>query len=213
VRNKVWLSSAISERSGSFVVLKKLFYCTLLLAVSLAMTGCSLPFVGKSKAFVRENVDFGFVRKIAVLPVENNSKDEFAPELVRDLTITRILAAKFFDVTDKGLVDSSLREEAIDRGKPLDAPTIKRLGQKLNVQALLLSTLDIAADSRQGSMSFPEISVTLRMVEVETGLVIWQAGGHQTGDSIWRRLFGLAGRDKYQVTASLVEEILRTIPR
>ncbi len=213
VRNKVWRSSAIPGRSGSFFVLGKISFCTLLVVVSFGMTGCSLPFMGKSKAFVRENVDFGFVQKIAVLPVENNSKDEFAPELVRDLAITRILAAKLFDVTDKGLVDSSLREEAIDRGKPLDAPTIKRLGQKLNVQALLLSTLDIAADSRQGSMSYPEISVTLRMVEVETGLVIWQAGGHQSGDSFLRRLFGLGGRDKYQVTLSLVDDILHTIPR
>ncbi len=211
--NKVWLSSALLGRSGSFFGLEKVFFCTLLLGVFLGLTGCSLPFVGKSKAFVRENVDFGFVKKIAVLPVENNSKDEFAPELVRDVIITRILAMKLFDVTDKGLVDSFLKEEAIDPGKPLDTATIKRLGQKLNVQCVLLTTLDIAADSRQGSMSYPEISVTLRLLEVETGLVIWQAGGHQSGDSIWRRLFGLAGRDKYQVTVSLVEDILRTIPR
>lgn len=211
--NKVRLSSALFGRSGSFFGLEKVFFCTLLLGFFLGLTGCSLPFIGKSKAFVRENVDFGFVKKIAVLPVENNSKDEFAPELVRDVTITRILAMKLFDVTDKGLVDSFLKEEAIDPGKPLDTATIKRLGQKLNVQCVLLTTLDIAADSRQGSMSYPEISVTLRLLEVETGLVIWQAGGHQSGDSIWRRLFGLAGRDKYQVTVSLVEDILRTIPR
>ena len=214
MRIKVCLSSANQGRSGSFFGLGKNFLCTLLLVgVSFGLTGCGLPFMGKSKAFVRENVDFGFVQKIAVLPVENNSKDEFAPELVRDITITRILAMKLFDVTDKGLVDSFLREEAIDPGKPLDATTIKRLGQKLNVQSLLLTTLDISADSRKGTMSYPEMSVTLRLLEVETGLVIWQAGGHQSGDSVWRRLFGLAGRDKYQVTVSLVEDILHTIPR
>lgn len=208
------LSSILLERYESFFRLGKKTFCVLLLmGVSLGLAGCGFPFMGKSKAFVRENVDFGFVQKIAVLPVENNSKDEFAPELVRDITITRILAMKLFDVTDKGLVDSFLREEAIDPGKPLDVSTIKRLGQKLNVQSLLLTTLDIAADSRKGTMSYPEVSVTLRLLEVETGLVIWQAGGHQSGDSVWRRLFGLAGRDKYQVTVSLLEDILHTIPR
>ena len=208
------LSSILLERSESFFRLGKKTFCALLLiGVSLGLAGCGFPFMGKSKAFVRENVDFGFVQKIAVLPVENNSKDEFAPELVRDITITRILAMKLFDVTDKGLVDSFLREEAIDPGKPLDVATIKRLGQKLNVQSLLLTTLDIAADSRKGTMSYPEVSVTLRLLEVETGLVIWQAGGHESGDSVWRRLFGLAGRDKYQVTVSLLEDILHTIPR
>jgi len=214
VRIKMRLSSILLERSESFFRLGKKTLCIfLLLGVFLGLSGCGFPFMGKSKAFVRENVDFGFVQKIAVLPVENNSKDEFAPELVRDITITRILAMKLFDVTDKGLVDSFLREEAIDPGKPLDVSTIKRLGQKLNVQSLLLTTLDIAADSRKGTMSYPEMSVTLRLLEVETGLVIWQAGGHQSGDSIWRRLFGLAGRDKYQVTVSLLEDILHTIPR
>lgn len=208
------LSSILLERSESFFRFGKKTFCVLLLiGVSLGLAGCGFPFMGKSKAFVRENVDFGFVQKIAVLPVENNSKDEFAPELVRDITITRILAMKLFDVTDKGLVDSFLREEAIDPGKPLDVSTIKRLGQKLNVQSLLLTTLDIAADSRKGTMSYPEVSVTLRLLEVETGLVIWQAGGHESGDSVWRRLFGLAGRDKYQVTVSLLEDILHTIPR
>ena len=211
--NKVRLSAALVGRSGSVFRLRKVFFCMLLVLVFFGLTGCGLPFSGKSQAFVRENVDFGFVKKIAVLPVENNSKDEFAPELVRDITITRILAMRLFDVIDKGLVDSVLKEEAIEPGKPIDTATIKRLGQKLNVQCLLLSTLDIAADSRQGSMSYPEISVTLRLVEVETGLVIWQAGGHQSGDSMWRRLFGLSGRDKYQVTVSLVEDLLRTIPR
>ncbi len=211
---KMRLSSILLERSESFFRFGKKTFCVLLLiGVSLGLAGCGFPFMGKSKAFVRENVDFGFVQKIAVLPVENNSKDEFAPELVRDITITRILAMKLFDVTDKGLVDSFLREEAIDPGKPLDVSTIKRLGQKLNVQSLLLTTLDIAADSRKGTMSYPEVSVTLRLLEVETGLVIWQAGGHESGDSVWRRLFGLAGRDKYQVTVSLLEDILHTIPR
>ncbi|PKN49477.1 MAG: hypothetical protein CVU58_03680 [Deltaproteobacteria bacterium HGW-Deltaproteobacteria-16] len=214
MRIKMRLSSILLERFESFFRFGKKTFCVLLLiGVSLGLAGCGFPFMGKSKAFVRENVDFGFVQKIAVLPVENNSKDEFAPELVRDITITRILAMKLFDVTDKGLVDSFLREEAIDPGKPLDVSTIKRLGQKLNVQSLLLTTLDIAADSRKGTMSYPEVSVTLRLLEVETGLVIWQAGGHESGDSVWRRLFGLAGRDKYQVTVSLLEDILHTIPR
>ncbi len=214
MRIKMRLSSILLERSESFFRFGRKAFCTvLLMGIFLGLAGCGFPFMGKSKAFVRENVDFGFVQKIAVLPVENNSKDEFAPELVRDITITRILAMKLFDVTDKGLVDSFLREEAIDPGKPLDVATIKRLGQKLNVQSLLLTTLDLAADSRKGTMSYPEVSVTLRLLEVETGLVIWQAGGHQSGDSLWRRLFGLAGRDKYQVTVSLLEDILHTIPR
>jgi hypothetical protein len=175
--------------------------------------GCALTPGGGAKSYVREDVDFGFVRKIAVLPLENNSKDEFAPEMLRDIVITRIFAMRLFDVADKGMVDSLLREEAIDAGKPIDAPTIRRIGQRLNAQALLLGTVDLAAEGRKGAVSYPEMALTLRILDVESGLVIWQAGGNASGDSLSRRLFGLSSRDRYQVGAELVHDLLRTVPR
>lgn len=173
--------------------------------------GCTVQTA--SQPFARENVDFGFVKKIAVLPFENNTKDEFAPERVRDIAITQILALGIFDVADKGIVDSVLREEAIDPGKPMDRQTLRRLGQRLSVQAIFIGTIDMAGDSRKGSTVYPELSLTLRLLEVQSGLVIWQASGHGSGDSVWRRLFGLASYDAFQVAIELVNELLYSIPK
>jgi len=175
--------------------------------------GCSLTGGAGSRSFVRENVDLGYVEKIAVLPLQNNSKDEFAPEMLRDIIITRVFATKLFDVIDKGLVDSMLREEAIDAGKPIDGPTARRLGQRLGVQALLLGTVDMATEGRKGSVVYPEMAATLRLLDTESGQVIWQASGNASGDSLWRRLFGLSGRDSYQVATGLVNDLIRTVPR
>jgi TolB-like protein len=175
--------------------------------------GCALTTGAGSGSFVRENVDLGYVTKIAVLPLQNNSKDEYAPEMLRDIIITRVFAMKLFDVTDKGLVDSMLKEEAIDAGKPIDGPTIRRLGQRLNAQALLLGTVDMASEGRKGSVVYPEMAATLRLLDTESGQVIWQASGNASGDSLWRRLFGLSGRDSYQVAAGLVHDLIRTVPR
>ena len=175
--------------------------------------GCSLTGGAGSRSFVRENVDLGYVEKIAVLPLQNNSKDEFAPEMLRDIIITRVFATKLFDVIDKGLVDSMLREEAIDAGKPIDGPTARRLGQRLGVQALLLGTVDMATEGRKGSVVYPEMAATLRLLDTESGQVIWQAGGNASGDSLARRLFGLSGRDSYQVATGLVNDLIRTVPR
>lgn len=183
------------------------------MALLFFLGGCAFQSGGGAKSFVRENVDLGFAKKIAVLPLQNNSRDEYAPELLRDLAITRIFAAKLFDVADKGVVDSLLKEEAIDPGKPIDAPTIRRLGQRLNAQVLLLGTVDIAEEGRLGSMVYPEMAVTMRILDVESGLVLWQASGSEKGDSLARRLFGLAARDRYRVAQDLVNSLLRTIPR
>lgn len=182
----------------------------LLCLVALALAGCSAK--ARSDSFLRENVDIGFVKKVAVLPFQNNSKDEHAPERIRDITITQILAMGIFDVVDKGVVDSVLREEAIEPGKPIDRQALRRIGQRLGVEVLALGTIDLSGENRKGSMVYPEISITFRLLEVQNGEVIWQGTGHGTGDSVWRRLFGLAAYDVFEVSLQVVKELLSSIP-
>ena len=183
----------------------------IVLFLAVAVSGCSAK--GRVESFSRENIDIGFVRSMAMLPLQNNSNDEYVSERVRDITMTQILSQGIFDVIDKGVVDSLLHEEAIDPGKPLDRQALRRIGQRLNVQAVMLGTIDLAAEGRKGAVVYPELSVTLRRLEVESGLVIWQASGHENGDSVWRRLFGLATVGPFEVTLSLVNKMLATIPQ
>ncbi len=188
--------------------MKRIILAVLLLGIS--ATGCAVK--GSMESFSRENIDIGFVRSIAVLPMENNSKDEYAPERVRNITMTQVLSRGLFDVVDKGVLDSLLHEEAIDPGKPLDRQALRRLGQRLNVQAVMLGTIDLASEGRKGSVVYPELSITLRLLEVESGLVIWQASANESGDSAWRRLFGLASVGEFDLTLALVDKMLNTIP-
>lgn len=190
-------------------MLQKLF-CTLLLC-SLSLTGCSSK--KNLEHFNRENIDIGYVKNIVVLPFENNSKDDFAPERVRNVTTTQILADGLFDVIDKGLVDNHLREEAIDLEKPMDKQAIRRLGQRFNVQAILFGTIDLAEEGRKGAVVYPELTLTMRLIEVESGLIIWQASGNESGDSAWRRLFGLPMTGTFEISLNLVERMLSTVPR
>lgn len=174
------------------------------------LAGCG----GKSssESFLRQDVELGYVNRIAVVPFENHTKDEFAAERARNVTITQVLAMGLFDVVDKGLVDSALREEAIEPGVPLDKPTLKRLGQRLNVQALMLGAVDQAEEGRKGSFAFPEVSLTLRLVEAQAAMILWQASGHNSGYTLWGRLFGLAPRDAFRISLELVRDLLSTLP-
>jgi len=164
------------------------------------------------ESFLRDEVDLTYVTRVAVTPFENNSKEPFAPERVRGMAITEILAQGLFDVVDKGLVDSAFREEAMDLNKgPLDPGAMKRLGQRLNVQAFLMGSIDQAGDVQRGPNSYPALAMTLRLIDIHTGMIFWQASGSQTGDSLSKRLFGLGSDDEFKVALRLLRQLLATI--
>lgn len=184
----------------------------MLLLLLLTLQGCAYN-NNSTTFFLREEVDIGYIRRIAVLPFTNSSDDKFAANRARELTITQVLSQRIFDVVDKGEVDSTLRDEVIKPGSDIDPATIKRLGQRLNVQAFLLGSVDDAGENRKGASAFPEISLTLRLIDSKSALVMWHASGHGSGYSTVDRLFGLNPTDAYTVTMSLIDSLLSSIPR
>ncbi|MEW6426590.1 MAG: GNA1162 family protein [Thermodesulfobacteriota bacterium] len=182
-----------------------LILCSLFL---LCQGGCA----GKAKSsFNREDADLSLVRSIAVLPFENNSGDKYATERIRDLCISTILSSRLFDVVDKGIVDGVLKEEAVTEPGAMNRQVIKRLGQQLGVQALLVGTVDTAGEVRRGSVSFPEVAMTLRLLDINSGTILWNASGTRNGDSVMRQLFGLKTDDAYTVASRLTRDLLATI--
>jgi hypothetical protein len=188
----------------------KRIQCSILMLLFLSLlSGCA----GKTTiSYMREDVTLDFVNRVCVLPLANNTDQKYAAELARDVINTQILAMDIFDLVDKGIVDSVLHEEALDPGAPVSQLMLSRLGQRLNVQAIMIGAVDLAGDKRVGSVIVPEMSLTLRLIETKSGLILWQASGHYAGDSIIGRLFGITPDDTYKVTAKLAKELLATIP-
>jgi len=170
----------------------------------LFLSGCGSGSITQS--FLRENASLGHIQTVAVLPFEGGGN---APR-IREFTMTQVLASGLFDVVDKGRVDNLLQQEAIAEAAPLDAATIRRLGQRLKVQAFILGSVKQEVESR-GSASFPEITMTLRLIDSETGTLLWQASGRGSGYSVADRLFGMAPKDSFQVTMDLLRDLFATI--
>ena len=186
------------------------FLAMLSVMLIFTISGCG----GKatSQSFVRDDVDLGFITRVAVFPFVNNTDDKFATERAGNIVITQILHSRIFDVVDMGLVSSALRDEAIDDVSLIDTATMSRLGQRLNVQAFILGSVDDSSQIRRGTIVYPEISMTLRLVDAKASLVLWQANGQRNGDSVMGRLFGLPPSDAYQITLHLAGDLLETIP-
>lgn len=177
--------------------------------LAVGAAGCGLS--RSNVSYNREDVDLSLVTRVAVLPFANNSKDRYAAERVRDVAITQILALGIADVVDKGIVDSVMREEAIEPNRPIDLINLKRLGQRLNVQAFLMGTIDEAGEIRRGSLSFPELAMTLRLVDAKASIVLWQASGRRTTESWAGRLLGIAPGDSFHNTLYLTRDLLSTM--
>jgi len=184
--------------------MNKKFIGIILSGILLLLTGCGSGSITKS--FLRENASLGHIQTVAVLPFEGGGD---APR-IREFTMTQVLASGLFDVVDKGRVDNLLQQEAIAAAAPLDAATIRRLGQRLNVQAFILGSVKQDTDSR-GSASFTQVTMTLRLVDSETGTLLWQASGRGSGYSLADRLFGMAPKDSFQVTMDLLKDLFATI--
>lgn len=187
-----------------------LAYLGTILLLSFLFSGCA----GNSQVqhFLREEVAIDFVKRVAVLPLQNNTKEKFAAELARDVLTTQVLALDLFDVVDRGIVDSVFREEGLKPETPLSLVSLKRIGKRLDVQAVIRGSVDLAGDKRQGATTFPEMSLTLNLVETTSAVVLWQASGHRDGNSIISRLFGLNPSDSFKVALDLAHDILSTIP-
>lgn len=186
-------------------MMRKQIIGTVLLSLLLSLPGCSSS-APPIESYLRENVNLALIQTIAVLPFEGGGRSA----RIRELTITQLLANNIFDIVDKGLVDKFLQQEAINPGTPLDTFTLRRLGESLGVKVVLLGSVEEVTNSR-GSASYPEITMTLRLVECETGKVLWQASGMGSGYSTADRLFGLAPKDRFQVTLDLLYDLMATM--
>ena len=147
-----------------------------------------------------------------MLPFTNKTEDKLVGSQARDITITNVLALGLFDTVDKGIVDAVLAEEALVPGAAIDSLSLRRIGQRLQAQALMLGTIDLAQENRVGSVSFPQVAITLRLVDANTGMILWQVSGNRSGESWGGRLFGVIPDDQYETTAKLIRRMLLNAP-
>ncbi len=188
------------------------FKCIVLICLISLLCSCIGGKNIKRKTFVRENVDISFIKKIAVLRFENHSKYETAGKILRDITITEILAMKIFDVTGKSIVDSVLNEESDEEDSTAyDKEALKRIARKLKVDALLAGSVDSYENKRDGNYTYPAVTLTLRLIDGKNGMILWQTSGTETGYSLSNRLFGVKAKDINELSFELVEDLLTSL--
>ncbi|MGA1823177.1 MAG: hypothetical protein ACMUIP_00845 [bacterium] len=199
-----------------------LFY---FLIVILLLCGCSGRY---QKVYVNPDVNFGFIKKVAVLPFESLSQDKYAGQKVWNMFITSLLATNAIDVVELGDVQKALSSlggadimEAQQGGVWLQSPQVNTtnigkekamaLGQLLGVQAIIQGSVEVYEMKRMQSGSYPEVCLSMRMTDVKTGNIIWSVNHTERGGRVLPTIFGVGEDSLSKTTLSAVEKIVETL--
>jgi hypothetical protein len=67
------------------------------------------------------------------------------------------------------------------------------------------------ADNRSGTTPAPEVTIQLRLVEVESGVTVWSTSSTKSGASMSARLFGVGGESLTEAARRVLRSELATL--
>lgn len=159
---------------------------------------------------IREDVDFSFIKKVAVLPFDNLTPERSAGELVRQIVVSELLASGLVDVVVPGEVNATLKSLNIKSTSSLSKNQIKTIGNTLQVQAVILGVVEKFGDIRTGNISSSELTITLMMADTSAGSILWSVTKTGGGAGFMARHFGTKTKTMSETVLSVVREAIET---
>lgn len=155
-----------------------------------------------------QNMDFGAIQKVAVLPFANLTREAKAADRVRDVFSNMLLATGGVYLLPPGEVARGIsRAQLADRTAPSE-DEVKKLGTVLGVDSVITGVVMEYGEVRSGSASANLVSLSLQMLEVKTGKIVWAASSTKGGISTSDRMFGGGGQPMNGVTEEAVLDLI-----
>lgn len=156
-------------------------------------------------------MDFGAIQTVAVMPFANLTRDALSAERVRDTFINMLLATGSVYVIPTGEVARGISRAAIANPSAPSSEDIIKFAGIVKVDAVITGVLREYGEVRSGITASNIISLSLQMVESQTGRVIWTASSTKGGISSWDRLFGGGGEPMNKITERAVDDIINKL--
>ena len=139
-----------------------------------AILGC-----GSTRDFAQKDVDWGYYTTIGVAPFQSVATDRLAGSKVTSAFVNELLMTRTFNVSEPGSFARAMTEvmKSQNSNDPtqLSASDLKLIGEKAQVQGILLGTVREYDMVRVGQEEFPLVSIDLRLVDAPTGSLLWTA--------------------------------------
>jgi len=162
-------------------------------------------------SYVSDEVDFGFIRTVAVAPFSNLSADRFAAERLESVFLAELLTYDGLRVVDTGEVRKAWNDLRLGDPDELTPEQLKAVGERLGVDAVFTGAVQEYGLERLGGNGTYSVTVVFGMLETVTGSRIWNAQVQTDGSSFWRSLFGGQPASQYDVSRKAVRQGLDTL--
>lgn len=174
------------------------------------VAGCSSPPV-----FIEPAADLDFYERVAVTPFWASSADRSASDQVTDAFVTALMISEKYEVVEPGLFRHLLAEiadQASSTHRGLTPQQVQELGTKAEVQAVFEGTILTYEMTRIGQNQYPLISVELRMLDAQTGRLVWAMTLTRKGGPGFP-FFGFGQtRTLPELAAKVVDEFVAGVP-
>jgi len=184
--------------------------CSTLFALSFLLVfvgGCATH---TSTQYIRQNVDYKNIKRMAVLPFESLTNDEYAGEKIRKTVITELLS-RGVDVIEPGEVTRVLIDQKIKSLSSIRTSDLQNMAKVLGVEVFMMGSVEAYDISTGISVTYPEVTINLRLVEASSGNIIWSVCQTSGGASFWTRHFGAEGISLSEAAKKVVKEAIDTL--
>jgi hypothetical protein len=192
-------------------LLKGYSFCSLLIALCSLLLLYACAGGGAPSFYIRQDYDFSFIKKVAVLPLDNLTNEKFAADAVRQVVVCELLSTGLVDVAVPGEAETAVDKLGLKSIRALSAEQIKTLGNTLKVQAVVFGAVDKFGEVRIGNISAPEVTITLMMADTTSGSIVWSVTKTGGGASFAARHFGARSETMSEAVIRVVKEAIETL--
>jgi len=160
---------------------------------------------------IKEDMDFSFIKRVAVLPFRNLSAYEGGDEIIRSYVSNELLASGLVDVVVPGDVFTGLSQTGVKNITSLSAGEIQAVGKALKVQAVVFGTIEVWREIQSGTVGVPEITLTIIMADTSSGNIIWSVTRMEGGGNFSSRHLGFQSDTMSKVGLRAVKNAVRTL--
>ena len=179
----------------------------ILMLLPVALSGCAAPL----DIYRDANMDFGAIHTVAVLPLANLTRETPAAERVRDVLSTELLATGAVYVIPAGEVARGISRVAVANPTTPSTEEAVKLAGVIKADAIITGTIKEYGEVRSGSSAANVISLSMQMIEAQTGRLVWSATTTKGGIGITDRLLGGGGEAMNTITVKAVDDIIKKL--
>lgn len=185
----------------------RILFPVLVFPLLLVWGGCAVTSAGRVN-FLDPNMDFASIRNVAVMPFANLTRETNAADRVRDVFMTMLQATGGVYVIPAGEVGRGISRTGMASPTTPAPEEVVRFAKIVSADAVITGTVREYGDVRSGTTTANLVSVSLQMMEAQTGRVVWSASSTRGGVTLTDRLFGGGGEPMNPVTQKAVNDLL-----